>query len=421
MDEEKINTAKKNYDTFREELKRKIDGGEIAIYQNESFLIKEPWIQEFIKSFNDYERQSQNANNYRWRKYKSNSSFSFPSQNPELVNDFSSAVDCLKNNNQLKLVNKELIELVFTVKKLNLNKNKCYYYAGNRKLIIDYKSEKNALLLIDPLSNNPKIYVITKTNNERNNIKLYQNILKGFSRYLINNPDYKDNIKTFEDFTKENNKKEEYTIRSRYTKVETIPKSIEKEQKEQSKVYRNYRKIDNAIDSNKSYSIDTNNNTSSYTSIQSRKVFPSTMHKDKTSNTNLKTEDKNERNWQVSSRNRFHRQNLINENNMPKIEEEKNEFKDSKYKVYTEKKDKESENASTYINKTEIDKLKKEVEKLNQKILEIQSKLNNEIKNNEKITLENKEYKKNENENIKIIKLLEKEKNDLIKQSSDLN
>ena len=39
-------------------------------------------------------------------------------------------------------------------------------------MIIEYwlKYERNALLLIEPFSNNKKIYLINKTNNEGNNV-----------------------------------------------------------------------------------------------------------------------------------------------------------------------------------------------------------------------------------------------------------
>ena len=79
------------------------------------------------------------------------------SKKPDFLNDISSIIDCLQEGNTFKLVNKKLMELIFTnIKELKEKNVLIKYYAGYNKIIIEHitDNEKNALLIIDPLDKN---------------------------------------------------------------------------------------------------------------------------------------------------------------------------------------------------------------------------------------------------------------------------
>ena len=73
MNEQEFNSAIQKYDSFREELKRKAENKEISRYPKECYLIKETWIIDFIKSFNNYQSNSQSTLRFRWKSNKINS------------------------------------------------------------------------------------------------------------------------------------------------------------------------------------------------------------------------------------------------------------------------------------------------------------------------------------------------------------
>ena len=202
---------------------------------NECYLIKDSWINAFIRSYDS--QRSTPKYKTKYTKRNINTTFSLPPKGPEFLNDITSVIDCIKNRINFILVNKELMEFVFKNNKNELRNYKCIsYYTGNKKIIIEFKTnnENNALLLFDPLKINKKnAYLIEKTNNERNNIILYENILNKFSPYLINIGKYKDKIKTFDyyinnkeksiTFEDENNQRRQY-CRYSTTKIdESIP------------------------------------------------------------------------------------------------------------------------------------------------------------------------------------------------------
>ena len=198
MDKQKLISSKPVYDSFRNELENKINNRNISINNNQCYLMDDNWIEEYIKSFN-------NINKPRSR-YKRGSKFN--SFKPDVLNDFSSIINYLKEGRKFKIINKEFMEFIFNENELNQN-NLINYYTGNNKIIIEYVNENNALLILNPNDNknNKNIYIINKSNNNEENEKLYEKILKKFKAYLINNKEYKDIIKTFDDFINNKNTK----------------------------------------------------------------------------------------------------------------------------------------------------------------------------------------------------------------------
>ena len=145
LEKEKIEEIKNLYTTFKEELRNDISSKTI-LNKKRCYLIKEPWDSELFN--NNY-----NTNSYS-RKYKrfhsnitNNNTFNFPSNPPEFINDIKTIINCLKNNEKLKLQNPELIKTVDEINKLNGRKSMMNYLAGNNKILLEYKYENEALLI----------------------------------------------------------------------------------------------------------------------------------------------------------------------------------------------------------------------------------------------------------------------------------
>ena len=119
----------------------------------------------------------------------------FPDQNPIFINDFSSAINLLKNNKKFRLISKSLIEKIYKDTDLK-NNSSVLVYASNDKIILDFQEEKeDKALLIFFKSNelNELIYIIYK------NEQLYKNLLnekeefeKSCNNYLMPIQKYKN-------------------------------------------------------------------------------------------------------------------------------------------------------------------------------------------------------------------------------------
>ena len=109
MAEQDIIKIKENYDLFKRDLKNKLSNKEITINNDECYLIKDSWINAFIRSYNS----QQSTTKYKSKYTNRNTLFSLPAKSPEFLNDITSIIDFLKNNINFILVNKELLEFVF--------------------------------------------------------------------------------------------------------------------------------------------------------------------------------------------------------------------------------------------------------------------------------------------------------------------
>ena len=197
MTEQEIDDIKEKYESFENELKDKMKDKQICKFNKECYLINECWINDFNNSYELY----QNSKKHKSRYNKTNTSFSLPKKNPEFLNDIASIIDYVKNGNKFIPVNKELMEFVFKNNKKELTKNNfIYYYTGNNKIIMEFRTrnENNALLLLFniPIKDKKDVYLIERTIKEKDYKLLYEDILNNFKSYLINNEKYKNKIKT---------------------------------------------------------------------------------------------------------------------------------------------------------------------------------------------------------------------------------
>lgn len=190
----------KEFNSFENSLKFKINGSLVLYGSNYCYLIKENWYNKINNLINCKKNNQLDGN-------KDNIILlTLQNEQPEFLDDISSVLDCLGNKIKIKLISIKLLELIYDENILNAH-NQISFNSGNNKIIIEYKERPdNALLLLNPLENISKILLITTINqlnlvNERN--KLYKELLnkekldldKIYNKYnqiIINYKDYTD-------------------------------------------------------------------------------------------------------------------------------------------------------------------------------------------------------------------------------------
>jgi len=198
MDEEFIAKLANLYNSFQNTLESKIKDKEISSNNEECYLIKD-YDNKLNKIIKNYELCR------KYNRYSFESSCSLP-EPPDFINDISSMIVCIKNNINYKLIQKEVIHLINKKNKLNSNKGQlAKYYTGNYKIIIEFigKSEHKALLLDRTLSRHYTPYLIKKNNNPTD-VQLYNDILSikdnNITSFLSRNREYNNIIISKEKF-----------------------------------------------------------------------------------------------------------------------------------------------------------------------------------------------------------------------------
>ena len=171
MDEQNFINIIKVYDSFKNELKEKINSQIMVLNNYDYYLICEEYLNEL----------EQNIENYN--KYKNIKTIIFK-QKPKIIENFSELISYLKNNKQIRLIRRDLFELIN--KSFKLNKSNIVQYFGLKgKIIIEFKSnEKNAILFINPFNKTflkENIFIIKKNNNQKN---FYQELLSKSDEYF---------------------------------------------------------------------------------------------------------------------------------------------------------------------------------------------------------------------------------------------
>ena len=170
MDAQGFIKIMKLYESLKNKLKENINNSFMTLSSGDYYLIEDDFL-------NELEIKIINYNKDKFTK-KINLSKLLPDKNPEIIKNFSDLINCLKNNKSIRLISKELIELINN--KLILNNNYyVQYFSGNGKIIIEYKNNnKNALLLINPYNRSTlkdNIFIIINNNNQQKS--LYEELL----------------------------------------------------------------------------------------------------------------------------------------------------------------------------------------------------------------------------------------------------
>ena len=148
---------------FKDKLSQDIDNSSISMNNKDCYLIKESWCNELVNCFKEYHNNKNKNTDFE--------EF-LPKNDPQFINDFSKIISCLKSNEKMIIVSRELMESIYDkddLKKCDIIK----YYAGNKKLIIKFENDSSnkALLIINPnyiIQKNRNIYIISINNNEKN-------------------------------------------------------------------------------------------------------------------------------------------------------------------------------------------------------------------------------------------------------------
>ena len=147
--------------------------------KNDCFCIKEKWFNEFEKQINKF-----NTNGNTKKDSKNNIIKIFLENNfPEFINDISSAMEILGKASNLKLISKKFVQLLYP-EELFLKNNSVKYYAGNNRLIIEFKNESNnisdVLLIINPLEkifSQREIYYFSIKNKDEKKIAVFMSLI----------------------------------------------------------------------------------------------------------------------------------------------------------------------------------------------------------------------------------------------------
>ena len=162
---------------FKEDLIHDIQKKIIPKLMNykECILIEEDWYNEFHKIIVQYKNKK---NSYK----RDEKLHQFLSKKiPKFVNDIKSAINYLNKLSKLKLVSNNMIKLAYSDSNNLNNINRVHYYAGNNKLIIEYKEikENDALLFINPLEvlSNQEIFIFKIKNQNPDKRNFYRELL----------------------------------------------------------------------------------------------------------------------------------------------------------------------------------------------------------------------------------------------------
>ena len=178
-----------NYTSFQKELINRIQNYGI-LARDDCFLIEKNVWERFI--YNKINPYNQNKNNILYIQKKI----------PELIENFTSALTILKNNQKIKLVKKDLIATLYQDNNLKYFKS-FNYYCGNKKLLIEFNEKYScmALLILNPLdsiiNNSKHLYVIAFRTLNHKKQKLYTNLLSqeiDFNYDILNNLEYNNII-----------------------------------------------------------------------------------------------------------------------------------------------------------------------------------------------------------------------------------
>ena len=159
---EALKKIKLQYSSFRTNLEKDANGPPNLKPSEDCFLIEESYIKEFEKNniFPNLSNSYQDVNVLK--------------KIPTIINDFDDAINHINYNIKLKLVGVKLFELMGFKNNLT-NTNIVNYYGGNKKLIIEFKinRENKALFLNNyskDIQSKSNIYIINKSKDLYNNI-----------------------------------------------------------------------------------------------------------------------------------------------------------------------------------------------------------------------------------------------------------
>ena len=145
MDGKNINIISliQEYYKWKTKIMNSINSSQITLYSEDCCICEESFINEFEDLLNNFMNR---------KNYNPNISMQFPKIDEIFINNFSQIIAKLQNNIKLKLINLLTLNIMYN-KKPQRNLPLVKFYAGNKRIIIEFKENKDnkALLLINPL------------------------------------------------------------------------------------------------------------------------------------------------------------------------------------------------------------------------------------------------------------------------------
>ena len=150
---------------YRKQLSEKIKSPEIVFSKEECYLIEKSYIDKLKEGYKKYKtfKNKQKVDNYNY--------FKLMPDYTTFINSFVSIVNNLKEDKNFFLVNRKLLENIYTEDVLKAQKY-VEYFSGNNTLLIKFQNEYESIFLIDPLNENEiqnRIFIILMKDKENNN------------------------------------------------------------------------------------------------------------------------------------------------------------------------------------------------------------------------------------------------------------
>ena len=181
--EETYNLIIKEYHSFKDRLSEEIINNEFCYnVNNKCYLILVSCINELNNNINEYYDKN------LYIKKNLNDSFIFGrNKHPKSIDNIKDAIDCIKKNGKLEIINQDLFNFIFK----DCNLKEINYFCGNNRLIIEFEEEHfySLIFIINPqksFSNSFEFKIEKKNRNKI--IELYKNLLfidKDITNFMI--------------------------------------------------------------------------------------------------------------------------------------------------------------------------------------------------------------------------------------------
>ena len=189
MSEDTLTISKNEYNKFRDDLSNQIKNASINLNTDDCYLITETYDKKLVEYFDNKEKKENN---------------NILNDEPDIINNLSEIIEHLKKDQSIKLINKKLIESICTNNNFK-EEHVIKYYAGNNKIIMEYKDNKDskALFMINPNDDKKddikkNIFIISIDNQDKK--ELFNKILSSEKNFDEKN----DNIIPFDKFINNN-------------------------------------------------------------------------------------------------------------------------------------------------------------------------------------------------------------------------
>ena len=205
-DKDNFTISKGEYNNFRDKLSNQIKNASISLDAEDCYLITETYDNKLVEYL---DKKEKNDNN------------NFLNDNPDIIKNLSEIIEHLNKNKSIKLISKKLIESIYDKNNFK-DEHAINYYAGNNKIIIEYKNNIDNKSLLMIYSNEEKkddikknIFILSFDNqnkkeffnkilsSENNFDEKNENIIP-FDKFINNNQEHNNKFINYSQIGKQN-------------------------------------------------------------------------------------------------------------------------------------------------------------------------------------------------------------------------